>query len=69
MKRSPYVQSQIQARSNCFPGAHHPQSDAAPGAYEVTKQLPERNGEFEYQIKSSGEPHARVVRESELSRE
>jgi len=43
--------------------------DAARGAYEVTKQLPERNGEFEYQIKSSGEPHARVVRESELSKE
>jgi hypothetical protein len=42
---------------------------AAPGAYEVTRQLPERNGEFEYQIKSSGEPHGRVVRESELSRE
>ena len=43
--------------------------DAAPDAYEVTRQLPERNGEFEYQIKSSGEPHMRVVRESELSRE
>jgi hypothetical protein len=42
--------------------------DAARGAYTVTKQLPERNGEFEYQIKSSGEPHTRVVRESELSR-
>ena len=43
--------------------------DAAAGVYEVTRQLPERNGEFEYQIKSLGEPHARVVRESELSRE
>jgi hypothetical protein len=43
--------------------------DAAPGAYEVTRHLPERNGEFEYQIKSSGEAHMRVVRESELSRE
>ena len=41
---------------------------AAPGAYEVTRQLPERNGEFEYQIKSSGELHSRVVRESELSK-
>ena len=41
---------------------------AASGTYEVTRQLPERNGEFEYQIKSAGEPHARVVRESELSR-
>ena len=42
---------------------------AAAGAYKVTKQLPERNGEFEYQIKSAGEPHARVAKESELSRD
>jgi hypothetical protein len=42
--------------------------DAAPGAYEVIRQLPERNGEFEYQIKSAGEPYARVAKESELSR-
>jgi hypothetical protein len=43
--------------------------DAASGAYEVTKQLPERDGQFEYRIKSSREPHERVVRESELSLE
>jgi hypothetical protein len=42
---------------------------AANGAYEVTRQLPERNSEFQYQIKSSREPHQRVVRESELSLE
>jgi hypothetical protein len=36
------------------------------GAYVVTKRLPERNGEFEYQIKSVNEPHERVVRESQL---
>jgi hypothetical protein len=41
----------------------------ANGVYEVTRQLPERNSEFEYQIKSSREPHERVVRESELSLE
>jgi hypothetical protein len=41
--------------------------DAASGAYKVTKQLPERGGEFEYQIKRPGEPHERVVRESDLS--
>jgi hypothetical protein len=40
---------------------------AARGAYQVTKQLPERNGEYEYRIKSSTEPHERVARESELS--
>ena len=42
--------------------------EALAGAYQVTKQLPERNGEFEYHIKHSGEPHTRVARESELSK-
>jgi hypothetical protein len=42
--------------------------DAARGAYVVTKQLPERNGELEYQVKRPGEPHERVVKESDLSR-
>ena len=36
------------------------------GSYEITKKLPEREGEFEYRIKSMSEPHERVVRESEL---
>jgi hypothetical protein len=36
------------------------------GAYEVTKQMPESGGEFEYRIKSMNERHERVVRESEL---
>jgi hypothetical protein len=38
------------------------------GSYEITKQLPERNGEFEYRIRSINEPHERVARESELQR-
>jgi hypothetical protein len=42
---------------------------AARSAFEVTKQLPERDGQFEYRIKSSREPHERGVRESELSLE
>jgi hypothetical protein len=37
------------------------------GAFEVTKQLPERDGEFEYRIKNAAEPHERVARESDLS--
>jgi hypothetical protein len=37
------------------------------GTYIVTKKLPERNGEFEYRVKSVSEPTERVVRESELS--
>jgi hypothetical protein len=42
---------------------------AAGGGYVVTRQLPERNGEFEYRIKNISEPHERVARESELARE
>jgi len=42
---------------------------AAGGGYVVTKQLPERHGEFEYRIKNISEPHERVARESELARE
>jgi hypothetical protein len=41
--------------------------DAARGAYEVMAQLPERDGQLEYRIKSPGEPHERVVKESDLS--
>jgi hypothetical protein len=43
--------------------------DAARGAYKVTKQLPERDGELEYQIKRPGEPHEHVVKERDLSAE
>jgi len=43
--------------------------DAASGAYKVTKQLPERDGEFEYQVKRPGELHERVVKERDLSAE
>ncbi len=39
------------------------------GAYVVTKRLPERGGEFEYQVKSVNEPHERVVLESQLKTE
>jgi hypothetical protein len=41
---------------------------APAGYYQVTKQLPEKDGEFEYHIKNAGEPHTRVARESELRR-
>ncbi len=43
--------------------------DAALGVFEVIRQLPERDGEFEYRIRNAAEPHERVVRESELSTE
>jgi hypothetical protein len=37
------------------------------GAYIVTRKLPERDGEYVYQVKSANEPHQRIVRESEIS--
>jgi hypothetical protein len=37
------------------------------GACVVTKKLAERDGEFEYRVKSANELHERVVREGELS--
>ena len=40
--------------------------DAARGLYVVTMQLPDRDGEFEYRIRSPDEPHERTARESEL---
>jgi hypothetical protein len=40
--------------------------NARGGAYVVTKKLPERDGEFEYHVKSSYETHERIVRESQL---
>jgi hypothetical protein len=42
--------------------------NTAPGSYEVRKQLPERNGEFEYCVKSSNEAHERVATESQIRR-
>src|SRR5262245_35054116 len=36
------------------------------GVYVIVKRLPERDGEFEYQIKNLAEPDERVVRESQL---
>ncbi len=41
--------------------------NVAGGAYIVTRQLPERGGEFEYRVKSVKEPHERVVQERALS--
>jgi hypothetical protein len=39
---------------------------AGPQSFEVTRLLPERDGELQYRVKSTGENHERVVRESEL---
>jgi hypothetical protein len=42
---------------------------ATGGSYVVIKQLPERDGEFEYRIKNAYEPHERVARENKLASE
>jgi hypothetical protein len=36
------------------------------GAYVVTAKLPERNGEFEYRVRSAIEDNERMAPESEL---
>ena len=36
--------------------------------YKVLRLLPEILGEYSYQVRSSSEPHERVVKESELRR-
>jgi hypothetical protein len=43
--------------------------DAAPGAHEVTRQLPREKRRVRVSDQKFGRAHARVVRESELSRE
>jgi hypothetical protein len=53
--------------SQHFCAAHHCICLNVPGgAYVVVKRLPERDGEFEYQIKNIAKSDERVVRESEL---
>ncbi len=46
----------------------YPYRSAASGDYEVVRQLPNSEGEFHYRIKSTMEPHERVVKESELQK-
>jgi hypothetical protein len=38
------------------------------GVYKVTQLLPPEGDDWQYRIKSSDEPHERVVKESQLSR-
>ena len=58
-----------------FPTGHevllsrrYPPRKAAPGPYKVIAQLPARNGQFQYRIKSGCEPFFRTMAESELER-
>jgi len=45
-----------------------PLRDAVPGPYEVLAQLPDREGELQYRIKSAREPYQRIAKEGELER-
>ena len=38
------------------------------GIYKVTQLLPPDGDDHQYQIKNAGEPHERVVKESQLDR-
>jgi hypothetical protein len=40
--------------------------NAAPGPYKVFAQLPERDGQLQYRVKSGLEPFYRTVTENEL---
>jgi hypothetical protein len=44
-----------------------PQLGNPQGPYHVTQRMPERDGEFQYRIKSPSEGYERVAKESELS--
>jgi hypothetical protein len=43
-----------------------PLRNAAAGNYEVLAQLPERDGDLQYRIKSDREPYQRIVKEGDL---
>jgi hypothetical protein len=47
----------------------YPHRNAAEGAYEVIRQLPFGEGDYQYRIKSRREQHERVVKERELERD
>jgi hypothetical protein len=44
----------------------YPPRKAAPGPYKIVCQLPERDGQLQYRIKSGCEPFYRTVKENEL---
>ncbi|HUU25186.1 MAG TPA: hypothetical protein VMW68_06425 [Methyloceanibacter sp.] len=63
------------ATGHGFPTGHEvllsrrfPPRKAAPGPYKVVAQLPARDGQFQYRIKSGCEPFFRTIAESEIER-
>ena len=47
-------------------GVSPQQTFAARGAYDILKQMPERDGELRYRIRSAVEEHERIAVEGEL---
>jgi hypothetical protein len=47
----------------------NPLRSAAAGEFKVVRTLPDDGGETQYRVKSVREPHERVVKESDLSRD
>ena len=41
---------------------------APSGPYQITRRLPEADGEFQYAIKCAFEDHERIILESDLTR-
>ncbi|ODS03284.1 hypothetical protein AUC71_10490 [Methyloceanibacter marginalis] len=63
------------ATGHSFPTGHevmltqrYPPRKAAPGPYKVVAQLPARDGQYQYRIKSGCEPFFRTIAESEIER-
>jgi len=46
----------------------YPPRKAAPGPYKVVAQLPARDGQYQYRVKSGCEPFYRTIAESEIER-
>jgi hypothetical protein len=44
----------------------YPHRNAAEGTYQVVRQLPYSEGDYQYRIKSAREQYERVVKEREL---
>ena len=40
--------------------------NAALGTYEIMAQLPERDGELQYRVKSASEPYQRIVKQDDI---
>lgn len=70
-----YTMTEDEPSGHGFPTGHevlfvrrYPPRKAAPGPYKVVAQLPPREGQFQYRIKSGCEPFFRTVGENEIER-